>query len=106
MRDRGGLSDNSTDTIEINSVMPAVGAGVAQEHCRMSANIMTASHVFLAGARASEDFVSSPVITNRDRAKLAELDERLLADIGIALDEVPMVRSGLTFTPRAWVSRR
>lgn len=72
----------------------------------MSATIMTASHAVLAGGRASDDMAARHVISNRDRAKLADLDERLLADIGIALDEVPMVRSGLSFTPRAWVNRR
>jgi len=48
----------------------------------------------------------------RQRRALAELDERLLIDIGFALDEIPRVRAGDKFTPRAlepgagWRTRR
>lgn len=40
------------------------------------------------------------------RAELAEMDTRLLVDIGIAEDEVARVRAREWFTPRAWLSRR
>lgn len=42
----------------------------------------------------------------RVRATLAEMDERLLLDIGIAPDEVARVRVRERFTPRAWLMRR
>jgi uncharacterized protein YjiS (DUF1127 family) len=42
----------------------------------------------------------------RVRATLAEMDERLLVDIGIAPDEVARVRVRERFTPRAWLMRR
>lgn len=41
----------------------------------------------------------------RVRTTLAEMDERLLVDIGIALDEVARVRARERFTPRAWLVR-
>lgn len=87
----------------------------------MSATILTASHAVLIGGRSTDrhngslafglaafyaEAFQTPAVSSRDRVKLAELDERLLVDIGIALDEVPMVRSGLSFTPRGWVNRR
>lgn len=40
------------------------------------------------------------------RTTLAEMDERLLVDIGIASDEVARVRARERFTPRAWLMRR
>jgi uncharacterized protein YjiS (DUF1127 family) len=36
------------------------------------------------------------------RAELAEMDETLLRDIGVADDEIYLIRSGEVFTPRAW----
>jgi uncharacterized protein YjiS (DUF1127 family) len=39
----------------------------------------------------------------RLRDDLAEMDEALLRDIGIAEDEVHRVRARERFTPRAWV---
>lgn len=36
------------------------------------------------------------------RAELAELDETILRDIGIATDEIGRVRAREDFTPRAW----
>ncbi len=87
----------------------------------MTANILTASHAFLIGGHSTDRHngtlavgpatvdaktFQSPAISSRDRAKLAELDERLLVDLGIALDEVPSIRAGVSFTPRAWAGRR
>lgn len=79
----------------------------------MSANVLTAAHSFLPtrdnGAGLFEQVslrLTQGITARRDRSHLADLDERLLADIGIATDEVPLVRAGVQFTPRAWAERR
>lgn len=36
------------------------------------------------------------------RAELAQLDDNILRDIGIADDEIARVRAQVPFTPRAW----
>jgi uncharacterized protein YjiS (DUF1127 family) len=37
------------------------------------------------------------------RADLAEMNDSLLKDIGVAEDEIYLIRAGHVFTPRAWV---
>ena len=37
------------------------------------------------------------------RHQLAALDDAILRDIGIGEDEIPRVRAGHSFTPRAWM---
>lgn len=81
----------------------------------MSANVTTAAHLSLL-ERADASGASPPgglidrLKENRAerlaRDHLAELDQRLLADIGIAHDEVALVRARVRFTPRAWLRRR
>jgi uncharacterized protein YjiS (DUF1127 family) len=39
------------------------------------------------------------------RAELAEMDDSLLKDIGVAEDEIYLIRAGQVFTPRAWGPR-
>jgi uncharacterized protein YjiS (DUF1127 family) len=39
----------------------------------------------------------------RLRKELADMDDSLLRDIGVAEDEVHLIRAGHVFTPRAWV---
>jgi uncharacterized protein YjiS (DUF1127 family) len=41
----------------------------------------------------------------RLRDQLAEMDDAMLRDIGIADDEIHMIRARDRFTPRAWNSR-
>jgi uncharacterized protein YjiS (DUF1127 family) len=41
----------------------------------------------------------------RLRDQLAEMDDAMLRDIGIADDEIHLIRGRDSFTPRAWVSR-
>lgn len=41
----------------------------------------------------------------RMRRALAELDDTMLRDIGIAPDEIARVRAEERFTPRAWADR-
>jgi uncharacterized protein YjiS (DUF1127 family) len=36
------------------------------------------------------------------RAELADMDDSLLKDIGVADDEIYLIRAGHVFTPRAW----
>jgi uncharacterized protein YjiS (DUF1127 family) len=36
------------------------------------------------------------------RAELAAMDDNLLRDIGVAEDEIYLIRAGQVFTPRAW----
>lgn len=40
----------------------------------------------------------------RMREQLAEMDDAILKDIGIADDELHMIRARRHFTPRAWAS--
>ena len=42
----------------------------------------------------------------RLREQLAEMDDAMLRDIGIADDEMHMIRARDRFTPRAWAGRR
>jgi len=42
----------------------------------------------------------------RLRDQLAEMDDALLKDIGIADDELHMIRARRQFTPRAWATSR
>lgn len=79
----------------------------------MSAIVTTAAHSFLKnhkpGSGRLEKLLSSvgrSLTARRDWGRLAELDERLLRDIGIATDEVPLVRAGVRFTPRQWAQRK
>ena len=37
------------------------------------------------------------------RKELASMDDALLRDIGVADDEIYLIRAGKAFTPRAWV---
>jgi uncharacterized protein YjiS (DUF1127 family) len=39
------------------------------------------------------------------RAELAEMDDSLLKDIGVAEDEIYLIRAGQVFTPRAWANQ-
>jgi uncharacterized protein YjiS (DUF1127 family) len=39
------------------------------------------------------------------RAELADMDDSLLKDIGIAEDEIYLIRAGQVFTPRGWTSK-
>jgi uncharacterized protein YjiS (DUF1127 family) len=36
------------------------------------------------------------------RSELAAMDDNLLKDIGVAEDEIYLIRAGQVFTPRAW----
>ena len=40
------------------------------------------------------------------RAALAEMDDSLLRDIGVADDEIYLIRASQVFTPRAWATKR
>ena len=68
-----------------------------------------ASHSFLSriagvfGSLASG--VQRELKERRVRAELAQLDDRVLSDLGIAPDEIALVRSEARFTPRAWADR-
>ena len=62
--------------------------------------------------RATTDRIFDAVTTMRRRAsdrrlrdQLAEMDDAMLRDIGIADDEIHMIRARGSFTPRAWTSR-
>lgn len=71
-------------------------------------HIMNSSHIG-AGRGGIESMLETwrrALRERRVRATLADMDERLLADIGIALDEVARVRARERFTPRAWLMRR
>jgi uncharacterized protein YjiS (DUF1127 family) len=39
------------------------------------------------------------------RVELANMDDSLLRDIGVADDEIYLIRAGQVFTPRAWANR-
>jgi uncharacterized protein YjiS (DUF1127 family) len=39
------------------------------------------------------------------RAELADMDDSLLKDIGVAEDEIYLIRAGQVFTPRAWAQK-
>jgi uncharacterized protein YjiS (DUF1127 family) len=39
------------------------------------------------------------------RAELADMDDSLLRDIGVAEDEIYLIRAGQVFTPRAWANK-
>jgi uncharacterized protein YjiS (DUF1127 family) len=49
--------------------------------------------------------LSRSAAERRLRDKLAEMDDALLRDIGIAEDEIYRVRARERFTPRAWQER-
>jgi uncharacterized protein YjiS (DUF1127 family) len=62
--------------------------------------------------RATTDRIFDAVATMRRNAsdrrlrdQLADMDDAMLRDIGIADDEFHMIRARDSFTPRAWVSR-
>jgi uncharacterized protein YjiS (DUF1127 family) len=39
------------------------------------------------------------------RVELANMDDALLKDIGVAEDEIYLIRAGQVFTPRAWAHK-
>jgi uncharacterized protein YjiS (DUF1127 family) len=39
------------------------------------------------------------------RTELAAMDDSLLKDIGVAEDEIYLIRAGHVFTPRAWANQ-
>jgi uncharacterized protein YjiS (DUF1127 family) len=39
------------------------------------------------------------------RKELADMDDALLRDIGVADDEIYLIRAGQVFTPRAWAAK-
>jgi uncharacterized protein YjiS (DUF1127 family) len=39
------------------------------------------------------------------RRELADMDDSLLRDIGVADDEIYLIRAGQVFTPRAWTTK-
>lgn len=45
------------------------------------------------------------VADHRLRDQLADMDDAMLRDIGVAADEIHQIRSRNTFTPRAWADR-
>jgi uncharacterized protein YjiS (DUF1127 family) len=49
--------------------------------------------------------ISRSAADRRLRDKLAEMDDALLRDIGIAEDEIYRIRARERFTPRAWSER-
>jgi uncharacterized protein YjiS (DUF1127 family) len=62
--------------------------------------------------RATTDRIFDVVSTLRRNAsdrrlrdQLAEMDDAMLRDIGIADDEIHMIRARDSFTPRAWTGR-
>jgi uncharacterized protein YjiS (DUF1127 family) len=62
--------------------------------------------------RATTDRIFDAVSTLRRNAsdrrlrdQLAEMDDAMLRDIGIADDEIHMIRARDSFTPRAWNAR-
>lgn len=75
----------------------------------MSANVTTSQHLMLVPAATEGSAFSAGLEAWLGRlsgaghagAHLAALDERLLIDVGYALDEIPRVRQGEVFTPRA-----
>lgn len=79
-------------------------------HLRVGVDARDIVHSALgAGERPIESMVATwrrALAERKVRAALSEMDERLLADIGIAPDEVPRVRARERFTPRAWFARR
>jgi uncharacterized protein YjiS (DUF1127 family) len=39
------------------------------------------------------------------RSELAAMDDNLLRDIGVADEEIHLIRAGQVFTPRAWAAK-
>jgi uncharacterized protein YjiS (DUF1127 family) len=50
-------------------------------------------------------FLRAEAAKRRLRDQLAEMDNAMLMDIGMADDEIHMIRSRQNFTPRAWANR-
>jgi uncharacterized protein YjiS (DUF1127 family) len=63
-------------------------------------------------ARSAVDALKAMVANARQaaternlRKELAEMDDALLRDIGVAEDEIYLIRAGQVFTPRAWATK-
>ncbi len=51
------------------------------------------------------EIIRAEANNRRLRDQLADMDNAMLMDIGIADDEIHMIRARQNFTPRAWVDR-
>jgi uncharacterized protein YjiS (DUF1127 family) len=49
--------------------------------------------------------IRADMADRRLREQLSEMDNAMLQDIGIAADEIHMIRARNVFTPRAWAAR-
>jgi uncharacterized protein YjiS (DUF1127 family) len=81
--------------------------------------LMTVDHTAVAAKTAKTGFFQTTgarmgrIVTairngaqnRRLRDQLADMDHAMLKDIGIADDEIHMIRSRANFTPRAWVEQ-
>ena len=56
----------------------------------------------LAGAKRAIENLRHANAERRLRRDLADLDDSILRDIGVATDEIGRVRAGEEFTPRNW----
>jgi hypothetical protein len=61
-------------------------------------NAIAAFGTMVASARKAAD-------EHHLRSELAAMDDNLLRDIGVADEEIHMIRAGQVFTPRAWVAK-
>ena len=65
----------------------------------------SASRGAFAALSALVDKARKASAARRLRVELADMDDSMLRDIGVADDEIYLIRAGLVFTPRAWASR-
>lgn len=70
----------------------------AEAHNSFVSRIAGACHSLFASVRRE-------MAARRMREELAALDDRVLSDLGIAPDEIALVRAEARFTPRAWADR-
>jgi uncharacterized protein YjiS (DUF1127 family) len=78
----------STISDEFASATPAKKASFLQA-------AVTQAKAVIAGARKG-------AAERQLRKELADMDDSLLRDIGVAEDEIHLIRAGHVFTPRAW----
>lgn len=65
----------------------------------------SAPRAALASLYALVDNARKASAERRLRVELANMDDSLLRDIGVADDEIYLIRAGQVFTPRAWANQ-
>jgi uncharacterized protein YjiS (DUF1127 family) len=88
-------------------MMKSTSSVAATGHIRVAGETHGSSifETIVSVVAAAQERIRQAAATRRLREQLASMDDAMLLDIGIAEDEIYLVRQGARFTPRAWADR-